>query len=106
MVFDISSQLGMNIHLYIFNENGGKGGEFVQNYLNLSKLFSKELIIHDDMSKNPLIELSSESDFLQFVPFSDKILAPKSTAIFKKDLDKMYFNLSHNHQIFLPCDMG
>ncbi|MDA3058305.1 potassium transporter TrkA [Campylobacter sp. VBCF_05 NA6] len=106
VVFDISSQLGMNIHLYIFNENGGKGGEFVQNYLNLSKLFSKELIIHDDMSKNPLIELSSESDFLQFVPFSDKILAPKSTAIFKKDLDKMYFKLSHNHQIFLPCDMG
>ena len=106
VVFDISSQLGIDIHLYIFGENGGKNGEFAQNYINLSKLFSQELILHDDMNKNPIISLSYEDDFLQFVPFSDKILSPNLAAIFKKELDKMYVKLSHNHQIFLPCDMG
>lgn len=106
IVFDISSQLGLDVYLYLFADTEGQKSEFAQSYADLSKLFKQSLYIVTDESKNPILSLSGERNLLQFVPFNDRILDKKITAIFKKDLDQMYFKLGKNHQIFIPGDYG
>ena len=106
IVFDISSQLGLDVYLYLFADTEGQKSEFAQSYADLSKLFKQSLYIVTDESKNPILSLSGERNLLQFVPFNDRILDKKITAIFKMDLDQMYFNLGKNHQIFIPGDYG
>ena len=106
IVFDISSQLGIDVYLHLFGDAGGKRSEIAQSYLNFSKLFDQSLHIVEEEGKNPILALGSERNILQFVPFNDRILGKKITAIFKMDLDQMYFKLGKNHQIFIPDDYG
>lgn len=106
IVFDISSQLGIDVYLHLFGDAGGKRSEIAQSYLNFSKLFDQNLHIVEEEGKNPILALGSERNILQFVPFNDRILGKKITAIFKMDLDQMYFKLGKNHQIFIPDDYG
>ena len=104
IVFDISSQLGLDVYLYLFGES--EKGEFAQSYVSLSKLFKQSLFVIPCERQNPILALGGERDLLQFVPFNDKILARKLTSIFNQDLDRMYFKLGKNHQIFVPSDYG
>ena len=104
IVFDISSQLGLDVYLYLFGES--EKGEFAQSYVSLSKLFKQSLFVIPCERQNPILALGSERDLLQFVPFNDRILARKLTSIFNQDLDQMYFKLGKNHQIFVPSDYG
>lgn len=104
IVFDISSQLGLDVYLYLFGES--EKGEFAQSYVSLSKLFKQSLFVIPCERQNPILALGSERDLLQFVPFNDRILARKLTSIFNQDLDRMYFKLGKNHQIFVPSDYG
>ena len=104
IVFDISSQLGLDVYLYLFGES--EKGEFAQSYVSLSKLFKQSLFVIPCERQNPILALGSERDLLQFVPFNDRILARKLTSIFNQDLDQMYFKLGKNHQIFIPGDYG
>ena len=102
IIFDISSQLNLDIYLYYFNQNSEKKHDFMDNYKNLSKLFNKNLYIIDDSKNNPIVSLIDEKDMLQFVPFDEKILGKNLTAAFSKDLDLMYGKLKNNYQIFIP----
>lgn len=102
LIFDISAQLKLDIYLYFFNQNLKEKHEYIDNYKNLSKLFNKKLYITSDENKNPIITLSKEENFLQFIPFSEKILGKNFSASFSKDLDLMYPKLKDNYQIFIP----
>ena len=104
VIFDISAQLNLDIYLYFFNQNLKDKHEYINNYKNLSKLFNKKLYITSDENKNPIITLSKEENFLQFIPFSEKILGKNLTTAFSKDLDLMYPKLKDNYQIFIPSD--
>lgn len=104
IVFDVASQLNLDIFLYYFNQNSVKDDKFITNYKNLATLFKNDLHIIDEWSKNPILALEKEQNFLQFLPFSEKILKRNLGSAFAKDLDLMYFKLKNNYQLFVPID--
>ncbi|MBE0492036.1 MAG: potassium transporter TrkA [Sulfurospirillum sp.] len=102
VVFDLSSQLDLGIKLYNFNPNGlNERNSLVEHFINLSKLFGKEIDIISE-NKNPLLILQNRNDILQFVPFNKKILSPNLLSIFSTDMERLYFKLSNCYQLFIP----
>ncbi len=104
IIFDISAQLKFNITLYNFEEtDGSEASLIVDHFQNISKLFHQDLKIINSKS-NPIRELKSRDDFLQFVPFDSKITQKKIFAIFSKKLNSLHFELDKNYQIFIPSE--
>ncbi len=105
VVFDVASQLNLDVYLYFFNQNLRKGDEsFINNYKNLANLFKNDLHIINKLDKNPILALENEERFFQFIPFSEKILHRSLASNFAKDLDLMYYKLRNNYQLFIPVD--
>lgn len=105
IIFDLSSQLHVDIKLYDFDPNNTqKGDSLAEHFENLSKIFGKnvEIIVP---KKNPLIKLSNRDDIIQFVPFNKKILESNIFSIFSTDMDSLYFKLYHSYQVFIPMQV-
>jgi len=103
-IFDLSTQLQLDIIIYEFeDETSDEFKKVVDHFNNLSKLFDQQVkVIHT--KRNPLRELKSRDDLLQFITF-DKSIEPKSIfAYFSKNVNRLYFQLSKNYQLFLPSD--
>ncbi|WP_331775834.1 COG3400 family protein [Sulfurospirillum sp. 1612] len=101
-IFDFSSQLDLKIKLYNFKPEGSlEEDELSEHFNNLSKIFNKEIEIIDSQ-KNPLLVLRHRSDIVQFIPFSRKIAHSNIFSIFSTDMDKLYFKLASNYQVFMP----
>jgi len=105
-VFDVASQLGLDIELLDYEPDGDfEKKKFLHNhYENLSNIFSKTLQIRQE-KRNPIRQLQHEEPFLQVVPFSDKILQNRFLSYFSTDFEKLYFKLSRNPQLFVPVEM-
>jgi hypothetical protein len=103
VIFDVSSQLNLNITLYEFegmDEDENK--KIVEHFTSLSKLFDKNVNIIK-LDKNPILELEKANDYLQFIRFDKKLT--KINAIEKflsTDLEDHFFKLSNAYQIFIP----
>lgn len=102
VIFDISSQLDLDVKLYNFNpDNLAAKNSLAEHFENLSKLFGKKVeVVH--ANKNPLIKLRNRDDLLQFVPFNRKITNSNVFSIFSTDMEKLYFKLSNSYQLFIP----
>lgn len=101
-VFDFSSQMGYNLELLKNEDEESKEqDEIIEHYRNLSAIFSKNIHInfHKD---NPIRKLSKREQFLQCIPFTEKILLPKSSTLFSTDVEELHYRLNHYHQLFLP----
>lgn len=102
-VFDVASQLDMNIQLIDYDPEG----EFhsrqmaIAHYENLSSIFSRKLQVKKAQT-NPITQLKSEEPFLQVIPFSHKILAHKILALLSTNHEKLFFKLNANPQLFVP----
>jgi len=105
VIFDISSQLDLDIKLYNFNpDNLSEKNSLAEHFENLSKLFGKKVeVVH--AKKNPLIKLRNREDLLQFVPFNRKITNSNVFSIFSTDMEKLYFKLSNSYQLFIPMQV-
>ncbi|WP_456383676.1 COG3400 family protein [Hydrogenimonas sp.] len=105
-VFDVASQLGLDIELFNYEPDGEfeKRRFLLNHYENLSNIFSKSLHVHQE-NRNPIRELSHKGPFLQVVPFTGKILQNRFFSYFSTDVEKLYFKLSDNPQLFVPVDM-
>ncbi|MDD3324589.1 MAG: potassium transporter TrkA [Sulfurospirillaceae bacterium] len=102
VIFDLSKQLDLKVKLYDYNpENDFSKSNLAEHFENLSKLFGRDVEIVG-AQKNPLIKLRSRDDILQFLPFSVKILDSNIFSIFSTDMEKLYFKLSDNYQLFIP----
>lgn len=102
VIFDLSTQLDLEIKLYNFNPDGlNERNSLVEHFDNLSKLFGKNIKIVSE-NKNPLLELRHRDDVLQFIPFNNKILESNILSIFSTDMEKLYFKLSNSYQLFIP----
>jgi hypothetical protein len=102
VIFDLSTQLDLDIKLYNFNPDGlHERNSLVEHFDNLSKLFGKKVTIISE-NKNPLLKLRNRDDVLQFVPFNSKILDSNLFSIFSTDMEKLYFKLSNSYQLFIP----
>ncbi|CZE48822.1 hypothetical protein [Campylobacter geochelonis] len=102
VVFDVSGQLGLDVYLYYFDQSVKGNKEIVKYYENLSNLFKRDLHVVDNDMQNPISVLEKESEFIQFLPFDEKILKRKITSSFSKDLDELYYKLEDNYQLFVP----
>ncbi len=104
VVFDFCTQLNLDINLYNFDPNDTDSTkDIVDHFEHLSKLFEKEVnVIEDD--KNPLLKLKQKDDFIQFVPFNEKIISKEIFNIFSTDMDKLSYKLQDNYQLFIPAD--
>ncbi len=101
-VFDFSSQMGYNIELLKNEvEESSEQDEIVEHYQNLSVIFSKNIHVnfHHD---NPIRKLSKRENFLQCLPFTEKILESRSSTLFSSDIEELYHRLSDYHQLFIP----
>ena len=102
VIFDISAQLDLNVRLYNFNpDNTSERNSLAEHFDNLSKLFNQKVEIIDT-KRNPLLKLRDKDDFLQFVPFNDKIASSSIFSVFSTDMERLHFKLSHSYQLFIP----
>ena len=103
-IFDISSQFKLDISIYEFE--GGESGEFkkvIDHFNNLSKLFEEKVKVIKTR-RNPLRELGSKDNILQFLPFDESVEQKSIFSFFTKNINKLHFQLSDNYQIFLPSE--
>ncbi|MEE3704227.1 TrkA C-terminal domain-containing protein [Campylobacter sp. CX2-8023-23] len=102
VIMDCCKQLDFSIDFYHFDtkiDNDSK--KVIEHFKSLSKIFNKKVnIINDDI--NPLLKLRNTDDILQFLSFSNKILDNKFGAIFSKDINRLYYILDDNYQLFIP----
>jgi hypothetical protein len=104
IIFDISSQLKLDISVYRFEESDKEESDRItEHFENLSKLFQEKIKIIDTR-RNPIRELKERDNVLQFVPFDKAIKQNKIFALFSKNLNRLYFELSNNYQLFLPSE--
>ncbi len=102
VIFDFSTQLDLKIKLYNFYPDGvDEEDGLSEHFKSLGKIFNKKVEIIDSQ-KNPLIKLRNKKDILQFVPFSIKVANQNILSIFSTDMEKLYFKLASNYQVFIP----
>lgn len=104
-IFDISSQMGLNMELYNYeNEHQENIEDVIEHYSNLSNIFSKSIKVHN-ISENPLRVLKQKENFLHIVPFTQKIVPKHIYSLFSTDSEKLYYKLDNYHQIFIPIEL-
>ncbi len=102
VIFDFSTQLDLKIKLYNFYPDGVDDEDGLsEHFKSLGKIFNKKVEIIDSQ-KNPLIKLRNKKDILQFVPFSIKVANQNILSVFSTDMEKLYFKLASNYQVFIP----
>ncbi|RUM67305.1 MAG: potassium transporter TrkA [Sulfurospirillum sp.] len=103
-IFDLSTQLHLNILIYEFeDESSDEFKKVVNHFNNLSRLFNQEVKVIQTR-RNPLRELQDRDDLLQFVLFDNNIEPKSIFSYFSKNVNRLYFQLSKNYQLFLPSD--
>ncbi len=104
-IFDVSSQFGFNIELIDYtHEEEGRKAEVIGHFNNLSAIFSKsiQVISQED---NPIQTLRDRENFLQILPFTDKMFTHPAAACLSTDPEVLYRKLDHYHQLFIPTQI-
>jgi hypothetical protein len=101
-IFDISEQLGLNIELFNYmNEHQENKEQVIEHFYNLSTIFSKNIKVTKE-NKNPIRVLREKENFIQLLPFTNKMTSRKVFSLFSNDTEKLYHKLDDYHQIFIP----
>jgi len=101
-IFDVSEQFGCNIELYNYkNEYQKDREEIIENFYNLSTIFSKSIRVHQ-VEENPIRLLNQKENFVQILPFTKKITGKKIYSSLSTDSEKLYYKLDRYHQLFIP----
>ncbi len=101
-IFDFSSQLGFNIELINnVNEPQIERQEVIEHFKNLSSIFTKSIKVLD-VESNQIRSLAKRENFLQCMPFSEKVAARNMLAFLSTDSEKLYYRLGEYHQLFVP----
>lgn len=101
-VFDISEQLNLNLELFNFaNEHQEDKEQVIEYFYNLSSIFSKSIKVTKE-NKNPIRSLKQKDNFIQVIPFTNKLTQRRMFSFFSNDSEKLYHKLDEYHQIFIP----
>jgi hypothetical protein len=104
-IFDISEQLGFNLELYDFlNEHHSEKEQVIEHYYNLSTIFSKSIKVFKE-NENPIRVLKQKENFIQLLPFTQKLTANRLYSLFSTDSEKLYYKLDDYHQVFIPVQL-
>ncbi len=102
-IFDLSSQLKLGISIYAFDNEDSEFEKVVEHFKNLSKLFDEKVNVIKSR-RNPLRELKDREDLLHIIPFDYQIRRRNILAFLSRNVNRLYFQLSNNYQLFLPSD--
>jgi hypothetical protein len=101
-IFDFSSQLGLNIELINnLNEIQKERQEVIEHFKNLSAIFTKSIKVLES-DNNQLRTLKKRDNFLQCMPFSEKIVSRHFLPFLSIDSEILYDRLDEYHQLFVP----
>ena len=104
-IFDISEQMGFNIELYNYlNEHQEDKEQVIEHYYNLSTIFSKSIKVFKE-NENPIRTLKAKENFIQILPFTQKLTTRRVLSFFSTDNELLYHKLDENHQIFIPVQL-
>ena len=104
-IFDISEQLNFNIEIYNYmNEYQDEKEQVIEHFYNLSTIFSKSIKVYKE-NENPIRILQQKDNFIQIIPFTNKLTTRHIYALFSTDSEKLYFKLDEYHQIFIPIQL-
>jgi hypothetical protein len=102
IVFDFSALLKLDILLFEFKgEDVEDNLKLIEHFENLSKIFHEKIKILNT-KRNPIRELKERKNFIQLIAFDKKMTQKNFLSIFSTDIDKLYFKLSKNYQLFIP----
>ena len=104
-IFDISEQMSLNIEMHNYiREHQGSKVQVIEHFKNLANIFSKSIkIIEKD--ENPILTLQKRENFLQVLPFTNKLTQRKIFSYFSTDSEKLYYKLDKYHQVFIPLQL-
>ncbi|NPA82612.1 MAG: potassium transporter TrkA [Epsilonproteobacteria bacterium] len=106
IIFDVLTQLGLDLIFYDFDpDNSGKNRNLIEHFENLSQIFKQNIKIKTSKT-NPVRELKSRNDYLQFVLFTEDIIEADIFSIFSKKMDELSYMLKDAYQLFLPIDLA
>lgn len=104
-IFDISAQLSFNLELYNYlNESQVEKEGVIEHYYNLSSIFSKSIKLFKE-SQNPIRVLKQKENFIQLLPFTQKVTANRIYSFFSTDSEKLSHKLDDFHQVFIPVQL-
>ena len=103
VIFDLSSQLNLNITLYEFSGiDEEENKKIVEHFTSLSKLFDKKINIIKT-EENPILLLEKRNDFLQFIRFEKKLIDINAIQkLLSTDIEDHFFKLLNSYQIYVP----
>ena len=99
---DLSKQLKLEVSLYYYHPNRKHSSELKDYFNSLSKLYDKNIQIIQSNLQNPILSLEYKEDLLQFVSFTPELLDNDISKIWSMDLNRNYYKLSKNYQLFIP----
>ena len=104
-IFDISEQMSFNIELYNYmTEHQGDKEQVIEHYNNLSTIFSKSIKVFNE-NENPIRILKQKDNFIQILPFTQKLTERRIYSLFSTDSERLYYRLDDYHQIFIPVQL-
>ena len=104
-IFDISEQMNFNIELYNYmNEHQGNKEQVIEHYYNLSTIFSKSIKVFKE-NENPIRILKQKDNFIQILPFTQKLTTRRIYSLFSTDSERLHYKLDDYHQIFIPVQL-
>lgn len=104
-VFDISSQMGFNLELLNdSNETDAHKEQVIEQFANLATIFSKAIKVTASEG-NPIRELRQKENFMQLLPFTQKMAERQIFSLFSTDSERLYYKLDGYHQIFIPVQI-
>ncbi len=104
-VFDVAAQLGFNLQLIDYaTEERGNIIQAIEHFKNLSTIFSKSIIVVKT-EENPVRFLRESENFLQCLPFTEKMFENPFKRFFATDPDILYTKLDSYHQLFIPTQI-
>lgn len=104
-VFDVASQLGFDLELidYVVDDRTNNL-QVIEHFNNLSDIFSKSIHVIET-EENPIRLLKEDDNFLQCLPFTEKMFANSLKRFFATDSETLYTKLDSYHQLFIPTQI-
>jgi len=104
-VFDVASQLGFDLELIDYAiEDRDAAARSIDHFKNLSAIFSKKIRVVKT-EENPIRFVREYDNFLQCLPFSQKMFQNPLKRFFATDMEILYTKLDSYHQLFIPTQI-
>lgn len=104
-IYDISEQMGFNIEIHNYlSENQEVKEQVIEHYYNLSTIFSKSIKVIKE-NDNPVRSLRNKENFIQILPFTQKLTSRRIFSALSTDSELLYHKLDDYHQIFIPVQL-